>query len=98
MLTLVLLVGLLFPEAVLSADRPQPEHARTADGATLVVHRQPALPVVALRLSIVANDPPGYAGAGHMMQHLLFPALQDRVHRVGGAHRCSGPRTLSSTR
>jgi predicted Zn-dependent peptidase len=60
------------------------ERGWTAAGAAIVVHRQPSLPVVALRLSLVANDPPGYAGAGHKIQHLVYPGLQERVQRVGG--------------
>lgn len=50
----------------------------------VTVHRQPALPIVALRLSLLANDPPGYAGAGHLIQHLLLPSLREQVERVGG--------------
>jgi predicted Zn-dependent peptidase len=50
----------------------------------VMVQRQPALPIVALRLSLIADDPPGYAGAGHLMQHLLLPSLEERVARVGG--------------
>ena len=50
----------------------------------VVVLRQPALPIVALRLSVLADDPPGYAGAGHLMQHLLLPRLEERMARVGG--------------
>ncbi len=54
------------------------------DAPAVIVHRQPALPTVALRLSIVADDPPGYAGAGHLFQHLMLPTLEDQVARVGG--------------
>ncbi|HEX8907209.1 MAG TPA: insulinase family protein, partial [Longimicrobiaceae bacterium] len=54
------------------------------DAPAVTVHRQPALPTVALRLSILADDPPGYAGAGHLFQHLLLPSLEDQVARVGG--------------
>ena len=50
----------------------------------VLVHRQPAHPVVALRLSLLADDPPGYAGAGHLLQHLVLPRLEERVGRVGG--------------
>jgi predicted Zn-dependent peptidase len=50
----------------------------------VVVLRQPALPIVALRLSLLADDPPGYAGAGHLMQHLHLPRLEERLARVGG--------------
>jgi predicted Zn-dependent peptidase len=50
----------------------------------LVVQRQPAVPVVALRVSLVADDPPGYAGAGHLLQHLHEPVLRERLRRFGG--------------
>jgi len=56
----------------------------TADRPAVVVHRQPSVPVVSIRLSVLANDPPGYSGAGHMIQHLALPTLQERVSRVGG--------------
>ncbi|HET7322352.1 MAG TPA: hypothetical protein VFI96_07660 [Longimicrobiaceae bacterium] len=54
------------------------------EGVSFVVHRQPAVPVVALRLAVLADDPPGYAGAGHLIQHLVYPSLQEQVARVGG--------------
>jgi predicted Zn-dependent peptidase len=57
---------------------------RTAEPGAIIVHRQPALPIVALRLSVLASDPPGYAGAAHLIQHLVFPTLQEQVRRVGG--------------
>jgi predicted Zn-dependent peptidase len=60
------------------------EHGRLANGAAVVIHRQPAVPIVSLRMSILAQDPAGYAGAGHMIQHLLYPGLRDRAARVGG--------------
>ncbi|HEX2191406.1 MAG TPA: hypothetical protein VHG51_21015, partial [Longimicrobiaceae bacterium] len=50
----------------------------------VAVHRQPAIPIVALRLSLLADDPPGYAGAGHLLQHLLLPSLREQARRVGG--------------
>jgi predicted Zn-dependent peptidase len=62
--------------------RPPP--AGDAPPPEVVVHRQPAMPVVALRLALLADDPPGYAGAGHLFQHLLLPSLQEQVRRVGG--------------
>jgi predicted Zn-dependent peptidase len=62
---------------------PPPDAAVLAEPA-IVVLRQPALPIVALRLSLLADDPPGYAGAGHLMQHLLLPRLEERIARVGG--------------
>jgi predicted Zn-dependent peptidase len=60
-----------------------PAHPPQA-GPAITVHTQPALPVVALRMSIVAADPPGYAGAGHLFQHLLLPSLEEQAARVGG--------------
>lgn len=54
------------------------------NGASIAVHRQPGVPLVSLRMSILAPDPAGYAGAGHMIQHILYPSLQDRVRRIGG--------------
>ncbi|HKP74258.1 MAG TPA: hypothetical protein VJT67_01890, partial [Longimicrobiaceae bacterium] len=65
-----------------SARTPAPPPAQ--DGPAVTVHVQPAIPVVALRLSILAADPPGYSGAGHLIQHLLLPSLQDQAARVGG--------------
>mgnify|MGYP006146791671 CR=1 FL=1 len=62
---------------------PPPDAAVLAEPA-IVVLRQPALPIVALRLSLLADDPPGYAGAGHLIQHLLLPRLEERIARVGG--------------
>ena len=57
---------------------------RAQDGPAVIVHRQPALPIVALRLSVLADDPPGHAGAGHLIQHLHLPALEEGAARVGG--------------
>lgn len=81
MLPLVLAVAV----AVSAGDTIRP--AETFEPAAIIVHRQPALPVIALRLSLLANDPPGYAGAGHLIQHLVYPSLQDQVERVGGEVR-----------
>lgn len=58
-----------------------------AAAPAVIVHRQPAIPLVALRLAILADDPPGYAGAGHLVQHLVEGRLRDRVERVGGRVR-----------
>src|SRR5688500_538875 len=62
---------------------PAPPAPAAAEPAVVVL-RQPALPIVALRLSLLADDPPGYAGAGHLMQHLHLDRLEERVRRVGG--------------
>jgi predicted Zn-dependent peptidase len=56
-----------------------------APAASFSVHRQPAIPLVSLRMALLADDPPGYAGAGHLVQHLLLPTLRTQVERVGGA-------------
>ncbi|HEV2146373.1 MAG TPA: insulinase family protein, partial [Longimicrobiaceae bacterium] len=64
-----------------SAPSPPPDQARAG---LVAVHRQPAIPFAALRLSVLADDPPGYAGAGHLLQHLLLPSLREQVRRVGG--------------
>lgn len=70
--------------ATLTADTlAAPEVVTTARDVSLVVHRQPAVPLVALRVSLLADDPPGYAGAGHKLQHVLLPGLQQRAARVG---------------
>jgi predicted Zn-dependent peptidase len=58
--------------------------ALAADTAPAVtVHRQPALPVVALRMALLADDPQGFAGAGHLIQHLHLPAMEEQAARVG---------------
>ncbi|HEV2131715.1 MAG TPA: hypothetical protein VGR27_11460 [Longimicrobiaceae bacterium] len=54
-----------------------------ARAGAVIVHRQPALPIVALRLSLLTTDPSGYAGAGLLIQHLVFPSLRDQARRVG---------------
>jgi predicted Zn-dependent peptidase len=64
------------------ADTVPPAGAQSAPA--FIVLRAPAVPLVALRLSVVADDPPGYAGAGHLMQHLHEAMLEERVARVGG--------------
>jgi predicted Zn-dependent peptidase len=85
MLRLVLLLAGL---AGLSPANPpgtaELESTRLSNGAAVAVHRQPGVPVVSLRMSILAPDPAGYSGAGHMIQHVLFPSLRDRAARVGG--------------
>lgn len=77
LLALVLLAGLA------PGDTTSPPPAAVAPAAVLV-HHQPALPIVALRLSLQADDPEGYSGAGHLLQRLHLPRLRDQVGRVGG--------------
>lgn len=79
MLTLSLALALAAAPPDTARARPHPAQSAPA----ITVHNQPALPVVALRMSIVADDPQGYAGAGHLVQHLLLPGLQDQAARVG---------------
>lgn len=79
MLSLALALAAAPPDTARAA-RPD----RAQDAPAITVHNQPALPVVALRMSIVADDPPGFAGAGHFFQHLLLPGLEDQAARVGG--------------
>lgn len=70
--------------ALAAADTVPPAPPAAAEEPAVVVLRQPALPIVALRMSLLADDPPGYAGAGHLVQHLVLPSLEERVARVGG--------------
>ncbi|MBD0320283.1 MAG: hypothetical protein ICV87_08115, partial [Gemmatimonadetes bacterium] len=77
MLNLLLIAAALADTAALPAARAQAAPAVT-------VHRQPGLPVVALRLSLLADDPRGFAGAGHLIQHLHLPAMEEQAARVGG--------------
>jgi predicted Zn-dependent peptidase len=75
--------------AALSAGDSIPDPVSIAEAAqdpaaAVVVHRQPAIPVVALRLSLLVDDPPGLAGAGHLIQHLVYPSLQEQARRAGG--------------
>lgn len=79
----MLLVALAAAQLALADSVPiQPP---TLQASPLVsVHRMSALPLVALRLSVLADDPPGYAGAGHLIQHLVYPEMEERIERVGG--------------
>lgn len=56
-------------------------------GPLFAVHHQPAIPLVTLRLSMLVDDPPGLAGAGHLIQHLQYSQLRNRVQVVGGQVR-----------
>lgn len=77
-------VSLLLALLTVPDSLPQPRQFPDRAPAAIVVHRQPAVPLVALRMSILADDPPGYAGSGHLIQHLVYPGLNERVSRVGG--------------
>ena len=74
---------LAFVLAAAATDTLPPPRVSTARDISIVVHRQPAVPIVALRVSLLADDPPGYAGAGHKLQHVLLPGMQQRAARVG---------------
>jgi predicted Zn-dependent peptidase len=80
---LLLLASLLRPDT-LSGPPPRVEVTSATTPAAVIVHYQPAIPIVSLRVSLMADDPPGFAGAGHLLQHLHEPSLRDRVRRVGG--------------
>jgi len=75
---------LLLALALAAGSAPADTLAPLAPAGMVVVHRQPSLPIVALRLSVLADDPPGHAGAGHLVQHLALPSLREQVLRVGG--------------
>jgi predicted Zn-dependent peptidase len=79
----MLTLALFLAAAAAPADTAAPQVAPAQDAPAVTVHRQPALPVVALRLSILSPDPPGYAGAGHYVQHLVLPGLEEQAARVG---------------
>jgi len=73
--------------AALAADTTSPPMPQ--EGPAITVHRQPALPLVALRLSLLADDPRGFAGAGHLIQHLHLPAMEEQAARVGARVQAS---------
>jgi predicted Zn-dependent peptidase len=79
---LALLATLALNDSILSA--PDPEARASRSGASFVLHHQPAIPLVSLRMALLADDPSGFAGAGHLVQHLVFPSIQNQVSRVGG--------------
>ncbi len=81
LLALTLAAGTAAADTAALSSLPAPANAVAG---MVAVHRQPAIPIVALRLSLLADDPPGYAGAGHLLQHLLLPSLLEQVQRVGG--------------
>jgi hypothetical protein len=78
----LLLATLAVGDSVVAA-APRVETGLSAQGVALTVHRQPSVPLVALRLALVASDPAGYAGAGHLYQHIVHGALRERAAQVG---------------
>jgi predicted Zn-dependent peptidase len=80
----LLLMSMLAADTAATAPRAAGSPPANVAPASVIVHHQPAIPIVALRLSIVVDDPPGYAGAGHLIQHLHFYRLRQQADRVGG--------------
>ncbi|CAN5802135.1 hypothetical protein BH23GEM6_BH23GEM6_15760 [soil metagenome] len=80
-----MLLSLLVAALVASDSIPTSvvESDLTAQGVALAVHHQPAVPLVALRLSLMASDPAGYAGAGHLYQHIVHATLTERAAKIG---------------
>ncbi len=79
----MLLIALALAAAPLLPDTASAPPAPAEPGA-FIVHEEPTLPLLSLRLSLLVDDPPGYAGAGHLQQHLIYPELRQAVERVGG--------------
>ena len=77
------LLPLLVAIAGLSAPRGAAGQTQAAREPAFAVHRQPAIPLVSLRMSLLADDPPGLAGAGHLLQHLHYPRLETEAQAVG---------------
>jgi predicted Zn-dependent peptidase len=80
---LTLLAGLAAGDTVAGVRSATATAERLAP-ASVIVHHQPAIPIVALRMSLQVDDPPGYAGAGYLFQLLALNRLQDQVGRAGG--------------
>lgn len=82
---------LLFAVAVVAATHGLSSglaaHAQSGSGPAFSVHEQPAIPLVSLRMSLLADDPPGLAGAGHLFQHLHYPRLVAEAANVGAQVR-----------
>lgn len=77
----------LFAAAIHSVSWAGMAHSQQEDAPVISVHRQPAIPLVALRMSLLADDPPGLAGAGHLFQHLHYPRLLNEAQNVGAQVR-----------
>lgn len=77
------LLPLLIAAAGLCSPRDATGQTQAAREPAFAVHRQPAIPLVSLRMSLLANDPPGLAGAGHLFQHLHYPRLESEAQAVG---------------
>jgi predicted Zn-dependent peptidase len=79
-----MLLSLALAATVALGDTTAPPPQAGVAPASVVVHTQPAIPIVALRMSLQVDDPEGFAGAGHLFQRLALPRLRDQVSRVGG--------------
>lgn len=77
-------LALLFASAAGSLPAGAVAHSQVGGEPLVVVHRQPAIPLVSLRLSLLVDDPPGLAGAGHLLQHLHYDRLRSAARVVGG--------------
>ena len=64
-----------------------PAPAQESAEPFFAVHRQPAIPLVSLRMSLLVDDPPGLAGAGHLLQHIRYPSLEAQAQVVGAKVR-----------
>jgi predicted Zn-dependent peptidase len=58
--------------------------SRDRDGPLLVVREQKLPPLIAIRLSVPVEEPPGLAGAGRVLQLLVQDRLHSEVERFGG--------------
>lgn len=77
------LLALLIAAAFAATPGAAAAQAEAAREPAFAVHRQPAIPLVSLRMSLLADDPPGLAGAGHLLQHLHYPRLASEAQAVG---------------
>lgn len=83
-----MLLALYLSATVAATDTSAAERTPAPAAAPAIqVHRQPSMPLLSLRLALLSDDPPGYAGAGHLIQHLVEPLLEDRLALVGGEAR-----------
>lgn len=83
MIVFALLLTLIADSLSGAPPAPALSSSSSRSAPAFVVHRQPAVPIISLRLSLLASDPPGHAGAGHMIQHLLYGPLRERAGLVG---------------
>jgi zinc protease len=72
---------LLLALSVLAAEPPALEHRsfELDNGLRVVLHAEPRAPVVSIQLLVASgarDDPPGQAGAAHLLEHALFTGSQ----------------------